>query len=275
MQMRIQHIEPHPQLKGYVMKLWVFESSGRMPSEDMKLIVPNGMVKLTIPFRNGLFGKNNESSLLSKESKITLIGICDVPAIVDIELDAPSGSIGIEFSPVGAYRIFRLPQAELKNKILPFEDVLGKSAKAIEEIIANTENISHKVRLIQAYLIKLLQQTEPDPILDYCIDQIQNTNGLIRVGELERKTGYSSRWLYEKFIEKVGLSAKNLSAVARFMQFYENWAKDPQKQFYRQDIYDYFYDQAHFSKEFKRFTGLPPSKFSPGGNEFGRIFYKD
>ncbi|HTF27192.1 MAG TPA: DUF6597 domain-containing transcriptional factor, partial [Flavitalea sp.] len=94
--MRLQHIEPHPQLRGYVKKLWVFESSGRAPSEDMKLIVPNGMVKLTIPFRNGIFGKNKDWSLLSKESCLTLIGISDLPAIVDVEHEAPSGNIGIE-----------------------------------------------------------------------------------------------------------------------------------------------------------------------------------
>lgn len=43
MQMRLQNFEPLPQLKGYVEKIWVFESSGRMPDDDMKLIVPNGM----------------------------------------------------------------------------------------------------------------------------------------------------------------------------------------------------------------------------------------
>lgn len=275
MQMRLQHIEPYPQLKGYVKKLWVFESSGRAPSEDMKLIVPNGMVKLTIPFRNGLCGKNKESYLVSKESCITLIGISDVPATVDIELDAPSGNIGIEFSPLGAYRIFQLSHAELKNRIFLFEDVMGKSAKEIQEVIANCEDLHKKIQIIQTYLIKLLQRSEPDLILDYCVDQIGKSKGLVRVGDLENKTGYSSRWLYDKFTEKVGLSAKNLSAVTRFMQFYQNWAKEPNKRFFQKDIYDYFYDQAHFSKEFKRFTGLSPSKFSHEGNEFGRIFYKD
>ncbi|HKZ39117.1 MAG TPA: hypothetical protein VJ184_15750, partial [Chryseolinea sp.] len=87
MEMRLQHIEPHPQLIGYVSKIWVFESSGRVPSDDMKLIVPNGMVKITIPFRNGVSGKNKEGYHLSKESQITLIGMGDTPAVVDIEHD--------------------------------------------------------------------------------------------------------------------------------------------------------------------------------------------
>lgn len=275
MQMRLQHIEPHLQLKSYVAKIWVFESSGRVPQKDMKLIVPNGMAKITIPFRNGVSGRNKEVYNLSKESQITLIGICDIPAIVDIENDAPSGNIGIEFSALGAYRILQLRQSELKNKIFLFEDVFGKSAREVQEIIANTESIPEKINVIQRYLIRMLNKSESDPILDYCIEQIKTSKGLVTVAELESRTGYSSRWLYEKFIDKVGLSAKSFSSIVRFMQFYEQWAKRQNYHYAKDNMYHYFYDQAHFIKEFKRFTGLSPLRFAKSENEFGRIFYKD
>jgi len=273
--MRVQHFEPHPQLRGYVAKIWVFESSGRVPLEDLKLIVPNGMAKLTIPFRNGVSGKNKEVYNLSKESQITLIGICDIPAVVEIENDAPSGNIGIEFSPLGAYRIFQLRHSELKNKIFLLEDVFGKPVRDVQEMIANTESIPEKINLIQKHLIKLLNRSEPDPILDYCINQINESKGLISVAELESRTGYSSRWIYEKFIDKVGLSAKNLSSIVRFMQFYEQWAKNPDYSLTKDFMYRYFYDQAHFIKDFKRFTGHSPLRFSKSENEFGRIFYRE
>jgi AraC-like DNA-binding protein len=275
MQMQLRHIEICCQLKGYINKMWLFESSGRIPIEDMKLIVPNGMAKLTIPFRNGVSGKNKEFFHLSKESQITLIGIQDIPAIVDIEYDAPHGNIGIEFSPSGTYRIFRLRQSELKNKLFLLEEILGKSARQIQEIIANTQDVNEKIQLIQAYLVKCLSKSEADLILDYCVRQIENSNGSVTIMGLERKTGYSSRWIYEKFMEKVGLSPKTLSSIVRFNQFYKRWAKDPTRDFFKEDMYHYFYDQAHFIKEFKHFTGLSPLKFAKSENEFGRIFYRD
>ena len=46
MQMRLQNIEPHPLLKDYIDKMWLFESFGKMPVEDLKLIVPKGHIKL-------------------------------------------------------------------------------------------------------------------------------------------------------------------------------------------------------------------------------------
>jgi hypothetical protein len=39
------------------------------------------------------------------------------------------------------------------------------------------------------------------------------------------------------------------------------------------DLYDYYYDQAHFIKEFKRFTGYTPQRYAELGNEFGKAFY--
>jgi hypothetical protein len=98
----------------YPSKRWLFESSGRAPLEDMKLIVPDGLAKLTIPFRNGVSGKNKDTYHLSKESQITLIGMQDIPAIVDVEHDAQHGNIGIEFSPLGAFRVIGLHQSDLR-----------------------------------------------------------------------------------------------------------------------------------------------------------------
>lgn len=273
--MKLELIQPWPELRPYIGKMWVFENDRRLPEDDMKLVVPNGRAKLLIPFRNGLSGKYKDWYLLSKEASINLIGISDSPAIVDVEVDAPHGNIGIEFSPIGAYRFFQLRQSELKNKIFPLTDIFGKSAQVVNERIANAETVSEKIQIIQSYLLNLLSQSEPDLILDYCLRQIENSKGLVTVIELEKKTGYSSRWLYEKFMEKVGLSPKSLSSVTRFMQFYEASAKNPTADFFKENIYRYFYDQAHFIKDFKRFTGLSPSAFIKTDNEFGHIFYKD
>ena len=274
-EMKLELFPPLKPLQPYVAKIWVFSNSGRLPSDDMKLIVPNGMVKLIIPVENGLVGRYDGWSHHSQESSITLIGIADSPAYVDVAIDAPHTNIGIEFNPLGAYRIFRLRHADLKNKIVELEDVLGVEARLLNERIADTPYIGRKIEMIQAYLLTLLHRSEPDLVLDYCLRQIAGTKGLVTVTELEKKSGYSSRWLYNKFIEKVGLSPKNLSSVTRFMQFYEASAVNPTLDFFKDDIYDYFYDQAHFIKDFKRFTGMPPSRFIKTDNGFGHIFYRD
>jgi AraC-like DNA-binding protein len=275
MKMSLQHIAVHPTLKGFIEKIWVFESSGRVLHEDMKLIVPNGLIKLVIPFRNGLSGKMEGWQHLSKENEVTVIGICDLPSIVDAEHDVASGTIGVEFSPIGAYRFFQLRQSEIKNQIHPLTDILGNTARQLQEKISNTESLPLKIKFLQEFLLAMFRKTESDLIFEFCIRKIRHTKGGVTIRELEKETGYSSRWLNMKFLEKVGVSPKNLCSITRFQYYYQALAQNSKHDFMQNDFHGLYYDQAHFIKEFKRFTGLAPTKFENQINDFGKIFYKD
>src|SRR5918912_1609764 len=120
MPIQFHNIEPHFLLKNYLEKMWLFESSGKMPVDDMKLVVLNGKT----------FG--------SKEHDITLTGLIDVPVILDVEEDVATETIGIEFSPQGAYRFFHFTLNDIQNQICSLSDVLGKIGKQLAEQINNT-----------------------------------------------------------------------------------------------------------------------------------------
>src|SRR5438067_274627 len=102
MHLKFQHIEPHFLLKNYVEKMWLFESAGKMPPDDMKLVVPNGNIKLTVSYQNGIIASLNGKTFTSKEHDITLTGLVDVPVILDVAENVATETIGIEFHPRGA-----------------------------------------------------------------------------------------------------------------------------------------------------------------------------
>jgi AraC-like DNA-binding protein len=275
MQMRFQHIEPHPLLKAYIDKMWVFESSGRIPVDDLKLVVPNGNIKLTVAFRNGIVAAVNGRVFTSKEQRISLTGLIDVPVILDADKDIVTGTLCAEFNPQGAYRFFRVPLNDIKNQIHPLTDIVGTVAKQLEEQISNVESIEDKVALLQQFLLYQLRLQEEDPVFEYCVASILSSKGKITIKELEKKTGYSSRWLHMKFLDKLGISPKNLSTVIRFKQYYNAVANNTERSFMKNDFYDLYYDQSHFMKEFKRFTGMSYSGFEDKTNDFGKLFYKE
>ncbi len=273
--MRFQNIELHPLLKGYIEKMWIFESSGRIPVDDLKLVVPNGNIKLTVAFRNGIVAAMNGKSFSSEEQSISLTGFVDVPVILNVDADIVTGTLCAEFSPQGAYRFFRLSLNDIKNQIYPFKDILGTVAKQLEERISNIESIEGKVNLLQQFLLKQFLLHEEDSIFEYCVAKIIASKGKMTIKELEKKTGYSSRWLNIKFIDKLGISPKNLSTVIRFKQYYNAVANNDELSFMKNDFYEFYYDQSHFMKEFKRFTGLSYSGFENKTNDFGKLFYKE
>lgn len=112
-------------------------------------------------------------------------------------------------------------------------------------------------------------------IMDIKINHITASLGAIPISLLEKKTGYSSRWINMKFREKLGISAKSFGALTRFSHCYQLMAdKNGHAGFYENDLDDLYYDKSHFLKDFKRFTGFAPAILEAHNNEFGRSYYQ-
>jgi len=239
------------------------------------LVVPNGNIKLTVSYQNGIVAAINGKTFASKEHDITLTGLVDVPVVLDVDEDVATETIGIEFSPRGAYRFFHFTFNDIQNQIYSLSDVLGNIGKRLTEQINNTTSVQQKIVLLQQFLLKQLSLQDEDLIFEYCVERIISSKGKVTVKELEKKTGYSSRWLNMKFNDNLGISPKNLSSIIRFKQYYQSFINGNEKSFFKNDFYELYYDQSHFIKHFKRFTGLPPTKFEKQTNNFGESYYKE
>jgi AraC-like DNA-binding protein len=247
--------------------MWVFESSGHLPVEDRKLIVPNANFKLTLTYRNGIVARVADKTFIQNENGLSLTGLVDAPVILDSQKDAQTGTIIIEFNPLGAYRFFHLSFAEVKNQIVEVSDLIGDYAGELQSQLAEANTVALKLQLLQNFLIRLLEKTSADPIYDYCISRISHSKGLISVSQLEKETGYSSRWLHTKFSEHLGTGPKNLAEIVRFKQFYQAYSTGAKLKDLKGLIYHYYHDQSHFIRAFKRFTGSTPTELQNSMNE--------
>jgi AraC-like DNA-binding protein len=266
-------VTPHPLLSPYIAKMCVFESSGRLPALDKKLIVPNANFKLTFTYRNGIVANIAGMPFVQNENELSLTGLIDSPVILDPQEDRQTGTIIIEFNPLGAYRLFHLSYAEVKNKIVTMADLVGNSAREIQSQLAEASGLNMKLQLLQKFLFKRLEKATSDPIYDYCINRIVDSKGLISVAQLEKQTGYSSRWLHNKFSEHLGTGPKNLSEIVRFRQIFQVYSTTGKLEILKEHLYHYYYDQSHFLRAFKRFTGFSPTELQNSTNELATKHY--
>jgi len=264
---RFQPVTPHPLLSPYVAKINIFESSGRLPDLERKLIVPNANFKLTLTYRNGIVAGVGGNTFTQGESKLSLTGLIDMPVNLDPKEDMQTGTIIIEFNPLGVYRFFRLFYTDVKNQIIGLEDLLGNPAAELQNQLGDVHTVSLKLQILQNFLIKQLENAAPDPIYDYCINRISYSNGLVSVAQLEKETGYSARWLNTKFSEHLGTGPKNLAEIVRFKQVYQAYAAGANFESLKDQIYHHYYDQSHFIRSFKRFTGSTPTDLQNSTNE--------
>lgn len=264
-----------PLLKGYIHKIWSFESATPMPADDMKLVVPNGRLLMVIPFCNGLTGKMNNELHLAKTNQVAVVGLSGHPTIVDAENDGPVGIAGVEFTPAGAYRFFHFNLKHISDQLQHLTNLLPSQARELEEQLQEAQEVAEKIKILQRFLLSLYQRTQKDSLFEYCIEQMVRSAGDIRVNELEKQTGYSSRWLNMKFDNLLGMSPKNLNSIIRFQRHYQAMITNPVHFFNQKHFFDHYHDESHFIKNFKRYTGFAPSKIIRLKNEFGKAFYRD
>src|SRR5436853_6893464 len=93
-------VTPYLLLSPYIEKMYVFESSGRLPELDKKLIVPNANFKLTLTYCNGVVARIGDKIFVQQENKLSLAGLIDTPVILDPQKDEQTGTIVIEFNPL-------------------------------------------------------------------------------------------------------------------------------------------------------------------------------
>jgi len=243
-----------------------------MPPTDRNLAVPNGCAKLIIPYKNSLMGTCEGRSGVSREHGFYFVGNRETATLISSS-ERKTGFIGIEFSPHGAFPLFGMHMSEtVDEKIFDSEVLFGRWGRQTRETLGNLEEVEQKVAFIQDALVRLSRTTQQDNrIIDFCVKILKRANGRVPLKELERKTGYSRRYLDLLFKKQVGLPPKVLARIFRFQNFYQKWAHGLSYDIIMNQLYDHYYDQAHSSKEFKRMTGHSPQEFMVEvSNEFGR-----
>lgn len=260
-------------LLPHIAKIWIFEKAQGFLPEDIKTIVPNGMMKVVFPYRGSLFSSIGGGSVQENpEASLWVVGMTAMPAIVD----APGalGMVGIEIQPGSAYHFFPFSLKEAIDRVHAAGDIWGKKGLVLQDRLAGESSPEGRVRLAQDFLLRMLMDRQmSDPIVDYAVPLIRARHGLITVRELAERLGYSRRYLDMKFTDLVGVGPKALSRIVRFQQAFGALARQgirPAKG----EFLDTYFDQAHFIKEFKRFSGLPPAAYTRARNDFLYLYQR-
>lgn len=90
---------------------------------------------------------------------------------------------------------------------------------------------------------------------------INYANGSVNIEELSTKLNIGRRHLERQFIDAVGLNPKQYARITRFQHVL---ALVEQKRYHTLTTLAHntgFYDQAHFIKDFREFTGLSPRQY--------------
>ncbi|HSF18051.1 MAG TPA: helix-turn-helix domain-containing protein [Vicinamibacteria bacterium] len=262
MSLSYREVSPHPSLARHIECYWFLRSSepSRQRSES---ILPDGCMELVFnlsaPIRR-LIG-DGTSELQPPRMLVGQMDRC-----IAIQPTGCVDIVGVRFRPAGAYPFFRVPMSELANRFLPAESVLR-----IEDGLADSQSPESRSHALDRVLQAAVAGNEGDRDLDSVTAWILRAEGRMSVSEVARIMGVGSRQLERRFRERVGLAPKTFTRIVRFQSIFRRAPSDVRR--WAELAFDCgYYDQAHFIKDFKRFTGESPAAFFASDNALTRVF---
>lgn len=179
------------------------------------------------------------------------------------ETSGAQSGIQLNLDPLVAGRLFGLPIGELTREIVDFADLWGPDAAGLVERLQAANDWDRRFDLLDRHLgPRLAEGPKPDPTVAWAWRRLRETAGLLSIADLAADIGWSRKHLAQKFRAEVGLAPK---AVARLMRLgaavraLDGGGPAPELAGLAVDCG--YYDQAHFTHDFRRLTGVTPADY--------------
>jgi AraC-like DNA-binding protein len=129
----------------------------------------------------------------------------------------------------------------------------------LSEQLAETTTNNKRVEVVEAFLIRKLIDNTPDVLIHYAASLIKQQNGMIRVKDLVKSLPISLDPFEKRFRTVIGTTPKHYAGIVRLRNLinkYPGHASLTETSFEAG-----YFDQAHFIKDFRLFTGQSPKDF--------------
>lgn len=184
-----------------------------------------------------------------------IVGLLDQPAVFYTEGQVEI--IGIRCNPWTVFNLLGMPAGNatvypLKHTIANLQSVLDASIQhGVEDAVMKLEDY-----FINAHRFRL------DIVVSKAGDVLREAKGSLPVNQLAASTHATVRTLERKFKRSSGHTVKDVSALIRFEQVRNELWHNPVVNLARLAHELGYTDQAHLSREFKRYSGSSPRAFA-------------
>jgi AraC-like DNA-binding protein len=252
-----KEVSPGNALKPFVHCFWILEVHQAMAS--IERIVPDGRPELVIHSGDPFEKWSPQQGLWQKQAPTLFIGQAREPVLLRTGLK--SEVVGVRFRPAGAERFLKFCMAETTNQIFDLTELPLTSAKELTEQVSCCRSSEERLKFVKKFLENRLLDSSPDLLLHHIIRFISERYGSIELRDIAREFHISERQIERRFQNGVGLNPKYFARIVRFQSVLK--AGRDRSQWNLTDLamrFGYF-DQSHFIKEFKQFSGLAPSQY--------------
>lgn len=181
----------------------------------------------------------------------------------DLVLGGQLHCIIVVLQPYGAYQLWGDQVMEWKDQFIPAQAVLGKSIDFISDKLQQAGSVAAAMKVLNAWITGLAESNrQPDALLLKAVQLIDATGGKLPVHGLLDQLQVNERLLERRFRTGIGISPKQYSGIVRITASAKGIRHLQKAGLLTGVAYDHdYFDQAHFIKDFKKYTGITPWQY--------------
>ncbi len=257
--MKYESFDPQPNLGAIVKCHWILEVPGDLEAPKQR-VIPDGCIEMCFILGDDVKRFTSENKFII-QPRAMVFGQITKPYFIQ-----PTGYVNtfaVRFYPYGFANFIKKPISELADKETPLTALFDKElAKDLEHQITAASSTEERVAIIERFLLgQLADQSVIDNIVKSTIDVLSESKGSASINAILKDDLSVRRQLERKFSKQTGLSPKQLGKIIR-MQSALKMMLNGQVETLTQVAYESeYYDQAHFTRDFKEFTGVNPKQY--------------
>lgn len=176
-------------------------------------------------------------------------------------LEDEGSVVGIKFRPGGFYPFVQLPMRDLTDRVLPLPALLGESSARLEDDVLALADDRARIARVEEFFIGLHPRRDSDAEHVARIVDLAQREPLRNADELACRVELPLRTLQRLFQRYVGVGAKWVLRRFRIHEAAERLRGGARVDLSRLAQELGYFDQAHFSKDFRAQVGRAPAEY--------------
>ena len=261
--MRYAEFSPSKRLEDIVECYWTMEGGGTGFAVEAEHVSVDPGIELFFNLGAGYDRRDIDCHETARVNGSHIVGIRTKPIVVTQA--GRAHTFAVRFRPEGLARLLRFPLAEITHTVIDAKEILGSECSAVEERLYDAVDDAARVAVVEAALVRL-DARRPTTTVERDAELVAAVRrGVASLDSLCTERDISYRALERSFARSVGIPPKLFAQILRWRrasQLLLGGERDP--------WVDEYYDQSHFIRDFRRFTGRSPGDFLARGEQISR-----
>ncbi|GAA1414122.1 AraC family transcriptional regulator [Kitasatospora putterlickiae] len=256
---RGENVERRPPewMRGDVVRCRGYRTAG---VQRPRVTLPSAAVTLLVGWGEPLYVRQGLGDAEREETRHAMIaGLQTAPVVAGYR--GSGHAVEVEFTAIGAFRVFRLPLHLLTNAAVHPDEAMGPGWTArLTERLAEAPDWAARWAVVDAALRPRL--ADAPPAVDLAVEawrRLRDAHGGLTARDLAAATGRGERRIQHVFREHVGVPPQTLSRILRFQRAL---VLSGLGHLTLADVAatSGYHDQAHMNRDFRALSGRTPGE---------------